>query len=41
MTEARFGVADATALPDDQRPTLVVSTDAADAFLTMVKSTIR
>lgn len=29
------------ALPDDERPTLVFSKDAAGAFLSMVKSTIR
>lgn len=29
------------AFPDDERPTLVVSKDAARAFLTMIKSTAR
>ncbi|MGH3752676.1 MAG: hypothetical protein ACRDRP_08270 [Pseudonocardiaceae bacterium] len=29
------------ALPDDERPTLVVSRGAARAFLTMIKSTTR
>ncbi|MGH3622319.1 MAG: DUF397 domain-containing protein [Sciscionella sp.] len=29
------------ALPDDERPTLVFGRDAADAFLSMLKSTTR